>query len=927
MFSFSVDDLHLFPHIPPPNPSIIRTQVDLQGWAIEVLSPTTTQLTLLEQSDPKGWSNKAMTIPSQMTAAVVGVGDYLIKCGAPPVMTRLAGARATDIRYDHEKPSFWVAYEGIQGRRSGNDPGTRQNGTNGAMESVNTPGLDLNSMHTIDCQIRCDIEKWASALDIIVDPPPQSVTALRRHRLSEGGGGLWLTVMHDALLAADEKLLVIVRRGPILSQRQKPVVMLNGARIAIDVEELSEAEIQALNKRKRVNPLRIPLDQPPAVSVIRRRRAEWDGDESSPTNSNNATKPSTPEPHKPSKPSGATPNFSSSLASFWSNAIEQATSTTQFAAAAIAPAITQAPTASVPSALLSPVQHACEALHWLHSLEVHQQDGWTLVTNKGLAVHRKLFPEISPVIPVHKGEKVIEGVSAEEISSVLMSYDCRKYWDDRFVSAIVLERYGALCHTAFLASRCGFPFQDRGFYLASFMARSRLPQTTWDANSEDAGSSQDHRNVIFYISASFHPDSASSFSAEKYNSYSYPIGRTFIDGWVLETLDPYTKENYAIPSTRCTRIVAVDYAGSIPVTMNRMINAELPKSILAVETYVKGTSSLPLTRLPAAGFVLAEAKGGEGAASAVATAAEAGSPSWKFKRKDEHRTLLMSSFDPSTRVYISSIVLTTSSQNANSSNSDDSVSKASKTPPSRLGTTSDVVQGGRIEFPTSPSPTSIRPEALSSHINERGRSSSVFTASGQLKYTTDLVVAEIAVDTKLYPDGYDVQIAPAAREDVRGTSLLEAPLRTGDLQTTSENSTPAPQTLPFTAKLYTVPASPLHSAGLNTDRPPRHLLRLTLPTAQYQRSTFEDPLTEETRGAPPKPQWLLDLESKGFVVQVEIRPCRDAKRNGAKSTVRVDGTIVLAAGEKESLTAFGREELQDDRVSRMSVLQRYVVPI
>ncbi|KIK31561.1 hypothetical protein CY34DRAFT_19797, partial [Suillus luteus UH-Slu-Lm8-n1] len=38
VFSFSADDPYLFPSIPPQDPTLIRTQVDLQGWAIETLS-------------------------------------------------------------------------------------------------------------------------------------------------------------------------------------------------------------------------------------------------------------------------------------------------------------------------------------------------------------------------------------------------------------------------------------------------------------------------------------------------------------------------------------------------------------------------------------------------------------------------------------------------------------------------------------------------------------------------------------------------------------------------------------------------------------------------------------------------------------------------------------------------------------------------
>ncbi|KAI6001088.1 hypothetical protein F5J12DRAFT_844899 [Pisolithus orientalis] len=930
VFSFSADDPYLFPSLPLLDPSIIRTQVDLQGWAIEALNPTTTQLTLLEQSDPKGWSNKAMTIPSQMVAAVAGVGDFVIKCGGPPVVTRLSGARATEMRYEHEKGTFRVAYERAEGRRGGTSPGgAGLNSTSGdADNGGNDLGASSSSVHTIECEIRCDMDTWASALDIVVDPPPQNVIALRRHRLSEGGGGLWLTLSHDALFAADERLLAIVRRGPMASARDKGVVMVNGARVSVDVEELAETEIRALSKRKRVKPLRIPLDQPPVVSVIRRLRAEWDADEpASPTDGGPTTKPPTPDPAEQPQPKSSStttssgwlsaPRFSSPLASFWSSAVDQATSTTQSAVAAVTPSTAATAIASVPSSSMVPMQHVLEALHWLRESQVHQEDGWTLVTDKGLAVQRKVIPEISPAIPVHKGEKVIEGVSAEEVSSIVTSYDCRKQWDDRFGSAIVFESFGAGCHTAFVVSKCGFPFRDRGFYLSSLMARAKLPQRNFDATPGEAGLSQDHRNVIFCVSASFHPESVSSFSSEKYNSYGYPIGRVFIDGWILETLDPYTKENYAIPSTRCTRIVAVDYAGSVPVAMNSMINAALPRSILAVETYIKGSSPLPLTRLPATGLVLTESKSAEVAPPGVVAVTGGGSPSWKLKRRDENRILVGSTYDPTTRTYNSSIFLTMSSQ----PRPEEATSRVSRVLTGATGTTPDARQGGRTEYAASPNPSSDRGEPSSSPVRsrstERAARSSAFTIKGELKQSTDLVVAEVLVDSKLYPEGYSVQITSGLRDGSKFVSLTAR-------SASSDGSTfrTAQMLLPVASSLYTVPASPLHSSGLNADRPPRHLLRLTLPTAQFQISTVQDPLTGETRSAPPKPQWLLDLQSKGFTVQIEIGPGNGARKNGGGATVNVNGTATAVVSEKESLTALGRDELQDDRVSRMPVVQR-----
>ncbi|KAF9224120.1 hypothetical protein BS17DRAFT_780500 [Gyrodon lividus] len=1020
VFSFSADDLYLFPSLPVPDPSIIRAQVDLQGWAIEALSPSTTQLTLLEQSDPKGWSNKAATIPAQMVGAVAGVGEFVIKCGGPPVVTRLAGARAIDMRYEHEKGIFRVAYEGSEGRRGGLNgingasgstnagTSTSGNGEESATSATSTPTSTstststTTSMHTIECEIRCDMDTWASSLDIVVDPPPQSVTALRRHRLSSLGGGLWLTLTHDALFASDERLLAIVRRGPISSARDKGMVMVNGARVTVDVEELPETEIKALTKRKRVKPARIPLDQPPVVSAIRRRRAEWDADgteassaSGTDTGNSNAesSKPSTPEPPEP-KPSSSTvssgwlsaPKFSSPLATIWSSAVEQATNTTQSAVAALSPAI-GATDGAAPLASQAPLQHVTEALHWLRELQSRPEDGWTLVSDKGFLVQRKFFPEVSPLIPVHKGEKVIEGVSAEEVSSIVTSYDCRKTWDDRFGSAVVLEQFGAKSHTAFVVSKGGFPFRDRGFFVASLLARSKLPQAAGidggvdvgvGSSGHDPGSSQETRTVMFCVSCSFHPDSASSFSPSKYNPYTYPLGRVFIDAWVLETLDPYTKENYAIPSTRVTRVVAVDYAGSVPAAVNSMLNAGLARAVGAVEGYMRGTSPLPFVRLPAAGLVLAEQKttaasAGAGAETTVAVgtgmkaSGSGSSVTWRLRRRDEQRVLIATKFDPAERVYSSSMLLTMSmsgssaSTGAGAGRADDTTPKANKVALNPLGSTPEVRPSSRTELPTSAStplstPNRRRTSSTSarSPSGERTKpsSSSAFTTKGELKHSTDLIVAEMVVDTKLYAEGYDVKITSRARA---GTTCIPLPSSTttssvpdqspgntvsppgpGLVPTTDSNSDTHP--LPISSSVYTVPASPLHSSGLNADRPPRHLLRLTLPTAQYQVSTVQDPLTGETRGAPLKPQWFLDLQECGFVVHVEIRPLSVAggisnvggggvRKNGAAVNgggvmVKVDGMVVGVSGEKESLTALGRDELQDDRVSRMLVLHR-----
>ena len=898
VFSFSADDPHLFSSIPSVDSNTIRTQIDLQGWAIEALSPSTTLLTLLEQSDPKGWSNKA-SIPQQMVNMVAGIGEFAIKCGGPPFVTRLAGAKTNEVRYDHERGNFRVEYEPAAGRRV-----PVSNASDVTEESNNPASLSL--VPVIECELRCDVDTWATSLDIIIDPPPQSISCLRRHRLSGGGGGLWLTITHDAMLTDDDRILVIVRRGMGVG-KEKSLVMINGTKVPVDVEELLESEIKLLSKQKRSKPARIPLDQPPVMGAIRRRKAEWDAD-----GKLDAAAGPTSGPSTPISGMSLTPRFSNPLTKFFATAFEQASSTTQVAVSAISPAMGVGEEIILSSSK-PPMQYAFEALSWLQQSQARAtSNAWTLVNDKGVAVHRKFSPEISPVIPVHRGEKVVEGVSAEEVASVVTSYGCRKQWDDRFDSIHQLEGFGAECHTSFMVSKSGFPFRDRGFYLASVMARARNYAPASHGNGPHNDHSNDSRNAVFCVSTSFSPDSITNFSLSKYNSHGLPIGRVYVDGWILETLDPYTTENYAIPSTRCTRIVAVDYAGSLPAAVNSSINYTLARSILAVETYMKKVSPLPIMRLPAPGFVLAEKRHDEPFTIT----------SWKLRRRDENHLLVTSSYAPENQAYHSVLLLTTSSDASRTPNfkSDESPSKPSKLRRSSVSTSStpDLKQGSFS--PSSPTPSlspsrhrtmstvSTSSEHAGSHDRLRS-SSSAFTVKGEVRQSTDLLVAEVVVDSKLYPSGYDVRLRSRIREVAKYITIQPTEVDSMD-----------DHVLPLAYAVYTIPASPLHSSGLNTDRPPRHLLRLSLPTAQYQISTVEDPLTGELQSAPPKPQWLFDLEEKGALVHIDIKPAEGS----ADMRVVVDGHNIPIAIEKTSLTSLGRDELLDDKISKISVLSRYV---
>ncbi|KAG9054924.1 hypothetical protein FS842_003765, partial [Serendipita sp. 407] len=423
IFSFSTDDSQLFPNIPPSDPNIIRTQVDLRGWAIEALSPTTTQVTLIEQSDPKGWSNKS-SLPQQIISAVSGVGEFVIKCGGPPILSRLGGSHALVNRYDHEKTTFRLDYEADMSRRVATIQSTPMGSTLDLSET--TSSITPQARPFVECELRCDIEMWGGPIEVLVDPPPQSISCLRRHRLSDNGGGLWITIEHDSDFVLGERLRVVVRKGASSSVKDKNIVLVNGAKAKVEVEDLPEAEIKQLTKRKRVKPLRVPLDQPPVVTAMQRRRAEWAGGaEPSPATEDNRNI------NAAVRSAGST-LMSNPFGRFMTMAVSQATSSTTSAMSAIAKpfALTEQ---SVPNPTKQPMQHALDAMAYLRSLYNRpSQDGWVQVANNaGLAVVKKLETEISRTIHVHKADKVIEGVTAEEVINALSSLDCQKQWDDR----------------------------------------------------------------------------------------------------------------------------------------------------------------------------------------------------------------------------------------------------------------------------------------------------------------------------------------------------------------------------------------------------------------------------------------------------------------------------------------------------------------
>lgn len=454
-------------------------------------------------------------------------------------MTRLGHAKVLNSRYDLETGTYRLEYQPAEWRRASLASGVTSlpSSTNAivpspfdetsVVSSTRSPDAEDGPVPNVECELRCDSDTWASSVDVVIDPPPQSVSCLRRHRLSSGGGGSWITIEHDAVLLNEEKVLVIVRKGPPTS-KDKHVVIINGKKIKVDLEDLPEAEVKSLAKQKRIKPTRIPLDQPPVLGATRRRPVT---DESAATPE--ASSPPTPDETITSNPMGAmfagASRFASPLSRFWSAAEPAATADVSVVTPPPEPVATPAP----PTSRLKPMQIALDALDSTRLLHSQARDpgSWALVADAGaFIIEKRNVPSISTAFPVHRATRVIQGSTPEDVLGAVTTAGCRKHWDERFESALQLESYGNGCSSSFVQARCTFPFRDRGFLTSSVTAKgveSSSP-TTPTLQAPTSSSS------LFHVSASYPREAAVGFDGGKINPFVLPIGQQLLEGWVME---------------------------------------------------------------------------------------------------------------------------------------------------------------------------------------------------------------------------------------------------------------------------------------------------------------------------------------------------------------------------------------------------------
>ncbi|GAA5990862.1 hypothetical protein JCM10908_000052 [Rhodotorula pacifica] len=947
IFSSSTDNTTLFPSIPPPAEGTIRIQTDLFGWSIEALSPTTTQITLLDQSDPKGWSSKSSWTPQALVQAVAGVRDYSLKNGAPPVVTRLGGrVRKTSEEYDPDRSTLRVAYAPIVRFTTADAP----------------PTDDIDSQ--VECEIRCDASTWASGtnggVEVVVDPPPSNVSCLLRHRLS-AGGGLWLTIEHARNVVAEEgRVTITVRKGssagPATNQDSKavsssaggggssPTVMINGARVKVDVEVLDDDKVRELEKRKRVKAAPVPLDQyetlgprtgPAAIvraaAAAAAAVAATASTVAAVTAPSASTAPTTSnEPVQDAAVAGQEKGLSA-LAKDVPAVASADSSVAEVAAAAVDPAAVgetasaveadTAVSANAPSPAkppLDPPACALEALAWLQTFHAEQgpeltdpAPGWTNVNERsGVVVRKKILPRISTTIPVYRGDKIVQGLTADEIASIVTSAGCRKSWDDRIDSATPLASYGHGVTTLALVTKPTFPFRGRFFNVATANAAVKVPSASSGASTS---------TVLFVASASYTPKTEESFDMTKLNPLSLPTGQVLLEGWILETLDPYTSSVLAIPSTRCTFVSCADQKGSVPLALNTTLNANLAKAMSNVEQFGKTRGPLPRLWAPPLRLQI-EGPLSDDSGDDFVWRLEDASPTGQAPPGDgvfadydaaelAFRTLVRVNANPSgsseARVDgVSTGSLVNGARKSLGGSGEKGAGK-SKPPPllsPQIPPGSSLLKN-ELSRTTSLNLVSTAPPVLhkapimselsrkSSHNSLRtaaaaapttappiGATSATKPSAGSSLSTSttpsspadhDVLVAEVVVDLKQYPHGYSLS--------AKGRTLpaeSEAPLSldsTAGATTSTSSSVKNALEVPLRCVAHDAPLPSILTASLDAWKRANHLVRVLVPTGAITHP-IKDPLRDEDASSKVKaPEWYSAfVDAGGALVEIVI---------------------------------------------------------
>ncbi|KAI8456997.1 hypothetical protein BY996DRAFT_4578948 [Phakopsora pachyrhizi] len=881
LFSVSTDDSNLFPTIQPPAPGVIRTRTEILGWSIELLSPTTTQITLIDQHDPMGWLPKSWT-PSELISQIASVGEFALKSGGPPFLSRVTRAKVNLSKYEHDKGIFRAEYsaseEALSSRST--DP-----------SCLSSFIFENSDSSLIECELRCDCETWASSLEIVVDPPPTKSTCLKRHKLSSGGGW-WIMIEHEADLLRKEKARISIRRGSSV-EGSKGSVLLNGSNMKIDTEELTAVETQNLLKRRRVKANLIPLDQYPLSGP-----RQWRGSHSGSDPSTRATTP-LPDRGAPDESVASIP-FPGTIS-------------------ACAPAQASSTDLSIPH--LSPMTVALDSLAKLQIFHIEQGPdamtpplGWTLVSEKGtLSVYKKIVPSISHEFPIYRVDKVVQGVTAEELVSTLSAISLRPLWDERIDGASVLESYGRGCASHLLISKPSFPFNSRLLMVANVQAQVKIPSASITSTSS---------TVHFIASSSFTRPKGSLFHDKKINPHGLVEAKVLLEGWILETIDPYSSSSHEIPSTRCTFFNAIDYGGPLPTAINSMLNSNLPRTINGLEKVAKSRGPLPKLCFPVLGLGINGPLGTDGSSS-----------DWRWKLTEPGHSSIAVTIDSTSNSVFNGVLLLRKGAHE---------SFLASSPISGIGTNGPSSSNSQLRAEAvrqlgvvSPPPNNengatnerrlvsnpdLKRKASAGQVKRGGAGTTLNSINANFidVKPQELVISEIALDRKLFPNGCKVAFRSdflKEGEFINLDSINEFAVL-GDDEKFSQP--------PIEISFHEMPSPAVFAASLDPSAKRAHLLlRMTLPVGTVDYSPARDS-TKVTSDAESSgiTGWFKTLSKMDLLINLRIEPVENCdkndtietgKVNSSRSKIRSDEYEVFVNGQLKKIILLRDSQTELDR--------------
>lgn len=714
----------------------------------------------------------------------------MLKEGAPPLLTHLSGATVSHCLYEHER--------------------------NGRYELRYASDVSKNSSR-MESVLRLDLDVWSPAgVALAINPPPSRVSAVSRHRLSEKGSGCWITIEQDGGPAEVSITIEKSSDSATPTARVVPVVSVNGENIKVVREELDDAEIQTRRVQKRIANRAIMLDRNPTPR----------------TTSHFGRPPSIAEV------TTATPKLTS----------RAATPTMHRRMPSLAN-VENVSNPSDPQGKL-PIHYAFDALSALQQLHKETAEArvdaseWTILSyaenNLPIRISKRMFPSVSPNLPLYRVERTLPGVSEEQLLRLIQtsSTKVRTAWDERLSSTENIAHYNNGGSTGIWIAQASFPTRSRIAYMATVRAREEVK----------AGPAGGQQNAyVTYIATSSVPlsafdvdcvESRAIVAAERLNPSKLLEACIPLEGWVIETSvtakDDEDEDSELQMYTKCSLYTCSDLPLMMAGTFGQAaLRSRLARMFDLLEANSKTVTTGCIPRLPSPAF-------------SVSNENQNVAHKWTI-RPAQRCASVIASLSNSVILKIQLPAL-----------------------PAGLSGISQDADASSIFGQSGISQRSFGGRSVEVENVEQARGGSdVDDGTRQASKTAadDVVIAEIVLNRESNILGFDVKST---------TTLSGATVLPKDTSFWKKLSPP-----PYKAELYQLKTQ--------AKVPHSYLLRVSLPTSQYT-SPLDHPLSVQV-GAPSLPRWYRKLASEPGVVQLQVSTVKASSQTDGRPTAAVKLTF------------------------------------